>query len=82
MYSNLTQNSMIILYCCDEFAIGRLQESRHGFCLYIVQVPQMRILYDDDGKTSLAELDAVVRVKKGQRGVIYVGSAKTFCDGV
>jgi len=47
-----------------------------------VQVPQMRILYDDDGKTSLAELDAVVRVKKGQNGTIYVGSAKTLCDGV
>ena len=62
--------------------MGRLHEFSHGFCPYIVQVPQMRILYDDDGKTSLAELDAVVRVKKGQRGVIYVGSAKTYCDGV
>ena len=42
----------------------------------------MRVLYADDRKTSLAELDAVVRVKKGQFGVIYVGSAKTYCDGV
>ena len=45
-------------------------------------MPKMRILYDDDGKTSLVELDAVVRVKKGQHGVIYVGSAKTYCDGM
>lgn len=62
--------------------IATMNLPSHGFCPNIMQVPQMRTLYDDDGKTSLAELDAVVKVKKGQHGVIYVGSAKTYCDGV
>ena len=48
---------------------------------YVAKVPELRILYDHDGKTALAELDAVVRVKKGLQGVMYVGSTKTFCDG-
>ena len=48
-----------------------------------LKLPNLRVLYGEDGKTAEAELDAVVRVTKGadQPPVMYIGSVKTYTDG-
>jgi hypothetical protein len=48
-----------------------------------LKLPNLRVLYGEDGKTAEAELDAVVRVTKGadQPPVMYIGSMKTYTEG-